>query len=87
MHISDQVEAELVAQGWMNHGEEFRKLVQDIEEAGALSDGRRVVRLVICPKGRWLERVDGWGKVEREVDLRDYTDAKAAIKAVLTKPQ
>ena len=39
----------------------------------------------IFSAGRWFERVDGWGKIEKDVDLRKFDDAAAAIAAVLER--
>lgn len=91
-HIADRVAAALLAGGWVEDrapGPEgavrcFRKLVPGAAEAGALvPDGRRVLFVQICERGRWFERVDGWGKVEKDVDLREFEEAAAAIAAVL----
>lgn len=90
MHISDRIAAELGVNGWemrarASHRDTlFTKRIEAFAEAGTCSDGARVVNLSIDESGRWLERHDGWGKVEREVDLRNFIDnAKGAIAAAL----
>lgn len=83
MHISEQVSATLVSDGWQQKHHTFKKLIPNFAAAGSLSNGDRVVTLTMSASGRWLERRDGWGKVERDVDLRNYSDPKEAIKAVL----
>lgn len=86
MHISEQVHVALCKQGFefsLASGE-FSKLIEGFAAAGQFSNGRRVVRVRMDDTGRWLERVDGWGKVERDVDLRNFPDQpEAAIAAVL----
>lgn len=87
MHISDAVANTLAATGWTARpmvSDGWQKRIADYAPAGTVSNGARVVTLTICPFGRWLGRVDGWGKVEREIDLRDYADRPGdAIAAAL----
>jgi len=45
--------------------------------------GEAIVTLMMDQSGRWLERVNGWGETEREIDLREYEVADRAIVAVL----
>jgi hypothetical protein len=80
MHISEQIAAVLVSQGWsLGSDSAFRK-----KFATGGSYGSTTKTLLICEFGRWLERLDGWGVVEKDVDLRDFPDApEAAIAAVL----
>lgn len=85
MHISDQVKLELLSSGWQEMGSTFVKKFAAREEAGALSDGSRIIVLRIDASGRWLERHDGWGNVEKDVDLRSFSDApREAVAAVLS---
>lgn len=91
MHISEKVEQALIADGWelqsfINAGDRcnYQKRIENFAPAGTVSNGARVVTLRIDQTGRWLERVDGWGKVERDVDLRRFDDAATAIQAVLS---
>jgi len=73
MHISNQVRNALIADGWTRHANgTFSKRIEGFASAGSLSDGTRVVRLAMDESGRWLERQDGWGNVERDADLRNY---------------
>lgn len=80
MHIFEQVAAELNAQGFARFpGFSFRKTVPT---GGQI--GRTTLTVQMDDTGRWLERVNGWGKVEKDVDLRDFaSDPKGAIAAVL----
>jgi hypothetical protein len=85
MHISDRIEIELAAQGWSKEdcgGTRARRFNKAMPTGGEF--GRAKTFLEICERGRWLERQDGWGSCEREIDLRDFRDdAQAAIAAVL----
>jgi hypothetical protein len=84
MHVSEQVEEELKRNGWKKFGAFWRKRIDNFEEAGMFSDGARIVNLSICESGRWLERKDGWGKFEKDVDLRGFIDnPQGAIEEVL----
>lgn len=55
------------------------------ELAGQLSNGRRRIEIRMCPIGRWLEKLDGWGKPEKCIELRSFWEsgAEAAIKELL----
>lgn len=92
MHISDQVAQALLNDDWVWDGDlngslyeaKFTKVITFPELAGTISDGTRLVTLTICERGRYLSRVDGWGKVELDVDLRDFpNEPHRAIDAVL----
>lgn len=80
MHIFEQVAAELQVQGFSRYaGWQFRKSVPTGGEIG-----RTTLIVQMDDTGRWLERVDGWGKVEKDVDLRNFAnDPKGAISTVL----
>jgi len=84
VHISDQVAAALLTKGFsLSHGT-YVRLIENYAPAGSFSAGARRVVLAIDASGRWLERQDGWGRIEKDVDLRDYTnDPDGAITAVL----
>jgi len=83
-HISDRIAATLEGLGFSRDGLDFTRMTEGVEEAGSLSNGRRLVRLSIDETGRYLERKDGWGKVEEDVDLRYFTDdVMGAIERVL----
>lgn len=46
-------------------------------------NGARVLRFTIDATGRWLARVDGWGAVESDCDLRRFSrDAGGALREV-----
>lgn len=85
MHISDKIKKELLETGWVyfEQADEYRKLIEGYALAGQLSSGSRVVCLNMDDTGRWFSRLDGWGKVEKDIDLRNYSDASEAIAAVL----
>lgn len=80
MHISDEVQAVLIQRGFRTSNDAtFRRT---IATGGAFGSTTQIVQ--IDPTGRWLERVDGWGNVERDCDLRDYAGrASAAVDHVL----
>lgn len=84
MHISEQIAAELVSQGFeIEAGSEGRCFRKALPTGGAF--GSAVTRLELCERGRWLDRQDGWGHMEREIDLRNFSnDPTGAIKAVLS---
>ncbi len=79
MHIAEQVAAELIALGFATvDGLTFRK---SVETGGVFGKGSTIVR--IDEGGRWFERVDGWAKVEKDIDLREFEgNAKGAIAAL-----
>ena len=85
MHISDKILAELLRTGWRHKAKDtFTKRIEGYAEAGTVSNGARIVTLEMDATGRWLSRVDGWGKVEKDADLRNYqNDPRGAIDAVL----
>ena len=85
MHIADKVAEELKARGFLpvpvarGGGLRFHRLV---ESGGAFGKAREIVE--ICAQGRWLDRRDGWDKIEKEVDLRNFANAPGrAIDEVL----
>ena len=85
MHISDRVAQALLADGWRIAALSRKgdmSYTRTIATGGAF--GRATQTLSIDLTGRWLARLDGWGTVERDVDLRDHTDPQAAIAAVLS---
>lgn len=74
----DQVIARLESDGW-------EKIAPYIWRKSFKSEGefgRRGV-LIQLDNARYLERIDGWGKVEKDVDLRRYEDPGEAIADVL----
>jgi hypothetical protein len=78
-HISEQVERELIAQGFKRENGAWRK---SVATNGVF--GQSMIILQIDASGRWLEHVDGFGRVEKDVDLRDYAnDPAGAIVAVI----
>ena len=85
MHIETQVKNELLNEGFIETAPSvFKCLISGFAAAGTISNGERMVTLTIDETGRWFSRVDGWGKVERDVDLRDFVhNPIGAIKAVL----
>ena len=78
MHLSDHVAQTLTEFGWRLQDGVYCKRLRGFTEPGALTDGTRVIRLRIDPAGRWLERIDGWHHVERDVDLRSLTPVSKA---------
>lgn len=90
-HISDQVHAALIAGGWQDcaapgGGRIYEKVIVGWAAPGAMvPDGRRKIFLHLPVAGRWFLRLDGWGDIEREEDLRNFKNAADAIAAVLNK--
>ena len=84
-HIKDDLHNLMISENWEFDGvETYRKFVDGIEEAGTISDGSRVVILTIDGTGRWFSRVDGWGTVINDIDLRNFWgDPAGALKKVL----
>ena len=84
LHISDRVREALVQLGFTSaDGASYSRKVEGAAEAGTVSDGTRMVTLRIdAITGRWLELVNGWGTVESDLDLRDYSDPLLAIWAL-----
>lgn len=81
MHIQDQITAELIATGWKREGADFR--FSKMRETGG-AFGLSQATLIMDETGRWLESIDGWNHVIRDVDLRNFANApKAAIAAAL----
>lgn len=89
VYFDEIVRARLVADGWDRQprcfdGDVFHKRIPGFGPKGAFApDGVRFVKLRLDDRGRYLERIDGWGKVEKDVDLREFDEAAAAIAAVL----
>lgn len=84
--IAEQVAAELIAQGWVLQYGIFNKVIIGWGQPGVMvPDGRRKVYLKIDEAGRWFERVDAFGALERDVDLRECANAAEAIAAILQK--
>ena len=80
MHVSDEVRAVLVQHGFSTSDATTYK--RTIATGGAFGRTTQIVQ--IDQTGRWLECVDGWGNVKKDVDLRDYAGrASAAVNHVL----
>lgn len=70
-HISQQVRDTLITDGWDDRDQtDGSTLFYRREETGG-QFGETVKTLRLDRSGRWLEQIDGWGNVLREVDLRD----------------
>lgn len=82
--LGEEVQTGLATRGFEQNGETFSKRIENFAEAGTVSDGARVVTLRLDDRQRYLERVDGFGKVEADVDLRRFQDPDDAIDAVLS---
>lgn len=88
MHISETIAALFAAIGFearpIADGSEYSGRIIGAAMSGQLvPDGARVLRFTIDASGRWLAMVDGWGKVERDTDLREHSDRPAgAIEAI-----
>jgi hypothetical protein len=86
-HISDLVTVELVTQGFtpvagIRHVVTFeRRAPVTAAYEGAL--GTTILQTITVDKtGRWLSRVDGWGTVLNDVDLRRYNRTGGAPAAI-----
>ena len=84
-HIADTIAATLRADGWQERVGEFSKRIAGQAMPGTICpDGARIVALRIDQGGRWLERIDAWGKVERYCDLREFQGRpRSAIASVM----
>jgi len=89
VYFDEIVRCRLIADGWLRHraldgADRFEKRFVGVAPAGAFGpDGARKLVLRLDEQGRYLERIDGWGKVEKDVDLREFNEAAEAIAAVL----
>lgn len=88
MAIWADVEKVLVDDGWsrqicVDGSTDFKKTIKGFAEAGTVSDGTRVVTINLCPRGRYLGLVDGWGNCWKDVDLRETESAKVAIETLI----
>lgn len=83
--MAERLESALAADGWrLGAAGAWEKRIVGFAPPGSFSpDGARVVRLAICERGRWLERLDAWGGIQREIDLRDHAEPAGAIAAAL----
>jgi len=82
IHISEVIADLLIEDGFIFKNGEYQCYVKGFAPAGEVSDGTRLVRITISETGRWLERLDGWNKVEQCVDLREYYSSRDAIGAI-----
>lgn len=80
MHISDMVVAELLEQGFTFHAE-TNTYLKAYATGGSFGISAHIVSIDVT--GRWFESLSGLGNVEKDVDLRNFSDAKAAIAALL----
>jgi hypothetical protein len=81
MHIADQVTAELIKQGFTVKADgSFAKIVP----TGGEFD-RTTLTLRMDDSGRWLERINGWGTVEADADLRNFENNPIGAIAKATK--
>ena len=83
--MAERLERALACDGWrLGAAGAWEKRIVGFAPPGSFSpDGARVVRLAICARGRWLERLDARGGIEREIDLRDHAEPAGAIAAAL----
>ena len=58
-------------------GKTYQGTMEFPELAGQLSAGRRRVTITLCPRERYLSRLDGWGTVIKDLDLRNYENQEA----------
>ena len=54
-----------------------------IAPSGTVSDGHRILTLQLCPRARWIEIVDGWGKSYVNLDQRDYWEQPDRLAAAV----
>lgn len=85
-HIQDRIEEYLLSNGYNvktaeNGDQVFQSWRKFDDLAGNLTNGERLVTIVMDETGRWLERHNGWGVSEKCLDLRNYwtRDASEAI--------
>lgn len=84
LHISEQVAQTLVQEGWSRTPwGEYGAIFEKIMPTGGAFGSQRI-RLVTDNQCRYLERIDGWGRVERDADMRCFPDdPQGAIAAAL----
>lgn len=80
--ICDKVEKAILDKGFkafeQDNGDTHYKGVMVFPElAGQLSNGLRNVTISICKRGRYIGRLDGWGKIEKDIDLRTFWNNEA----------
>lgn len=83
LHIQDRIEQYLTSIGFKfkfadNGDQVFTSWRKFDHLAGNLTNGERLVTIVMDETGRWLERHDGWGKAEKCLDLRNYWSKEAS---------
>jgi len=85
MHISEKIVEYFANNGWIfvqdEKGVKATRTINFAHLAGQLSNGDRLVTILIDPTGRWMETVDGFGNIIADVDLRNYSE-KTAYEAV-----
>jgi hypothetical protein len=81
----DQIAEDLRAGGWTEDGPyKFSKRIDGYADGGSVSDGARVVRIVIDPGTSRISRVDGWGQSQDFVRFQDYrVNPQAALDTVI----
>lgn len=85
MHIGEEIKEILVRNGLQSKdGLNFKGHLFIPSRAGQMNpSGMFKVELNISENLRWLEAIDGWGNIIKDVDLRNFELAQDAIDAVL----
>ena len=85
MHISEKLIAYFANNSWIYaqdaNGTKATRTINFANLAGQLSNGDRLVTILIDSTGRWMEMVDGFGNIIADIDLRNYSE-KTAFEAV-----
>lgn len=74
MHIVDQIIETLENDGWDRDGADYR-FFKAFETGGAFGSAKTT--LLMDESGRWLESINGWGHVEKSIDLRNFSNNPA----------
>lgn len=84
-HISEKIEEYLARNNWIwardAKGVTATKNINFKHLSGAVTNGDRLVKLVMDNSGRWLEVIDGFGTTIADIDLRNYSE-KTGFEAV-----
>lgn len=84
-HISENLVDYLIEQGYeKDSGGNYVKMVlANYNESGSFGGNRKSI-INICPQGRWVSKLDDWGSVIKDIDLRLYSDVEKALEYLLS---
>lgn len=95
MSVADKIIELLNNDGWVEFRYSgivgFHKKIKSYDISGQFSTGDRIVHINLDSTYRWFSKTDGWGKVDKDLDLRLYSgddvesEAQAAIADLLNR--